>query len=238
MVADRKPQAYPVTRALLACITGLLLLLAGCAGSALPPFHTAGGLTPCTATGDAFSAWQCTQFYAKQKINSYCLTVPGGEIGIRQCREFYAKLAEAPAPTSRTFASARTPPLAREVPLYTDQGVYVVSATINGSTSLPFVLDSGASGISLPASVAMELVHDGTLSGADYMGEGISTIADGSQYKHPIYRLRSVAVRGIIINDVLCLVGSDAAPPLWVKPSSAGWVPGRSTTAGMSSLLK
>jgi clan AA aspartic protease (TIGR02281 family) len=102
-----------------------------------------------------------------------------------------------------------------EVPLQQDgSGVYVIAATINASTTMPFVLDTGASDISIPRNVAVKLAHNGTLSGVDYKGDGIFTLADGGQHKHPMFRLRSVTVGGITVNDVMCSVDTDAATPL------------------------
>ena len=85
-------------------IMASLLLVSGCSDYAALPSHTEDSgslLTSCADTGaDAFAAWQCHRFYARQKINGYCMTVPGGEMGIRQCQQFYSKLAEQPAPVS------------------------------------------------------------------------------------------------------------------------------------------
>ena len=124
-------------------IMASLLLLVGCSDYAAPPSHTEDSrsvLTSCADTGaDAFAAWQCHRFYARQKINGYCMTVPGGEMGIRQCQQFYSKLAEQPAPASAPSVTRPTsspppsaPPAAIAVGKFAGRGsIYVGGAIVS-----------------------------------------------------------------------------------------------------------
>jgi hypothetical protein len=126
-----------------------------------------------------------------------------------------AKSGPPPQPFVAAPPAAVPPTLAvGEAPLSVDGGVYLVNATINSAATLPLTLDSGAGDLSLPASLAMKLVQNGTLSSADYVGERIYITANGSRLKQPVYRLRSVTVGGITVNDVECSVGRDDQPPL------------------------
>ena len=89
-----------------------VLALAACAANPSVPGYNADGsptLALCPDThGDAFAAWQCQRFYARQRINGYCLTVPGGTQGVQQCQQFYAGLAEMPAPVASPAQVATT----------------------------------------------------------------------------------------------------------------------------------
>ena len=89
------------------------LLLAGCSDYAALPSRASEStstLAPCPDTADTFAAWQCQRFYAKQWINGRCLTATGGEGGIKQCQQFYAKLAEMPAPSSTSGRPVESSP--------------------------------------------------------------------------------------------------------------------------------
>ena len=58
-----------------------------------------------------------------------------------------------------------------EVPLEEDGGTYVVPVTINGTISLKFTIDSGASDVSLPSDVVSTLIRSGTITKEDYIGD-------------------------------------------------------------------
>ena len=69
------------------------------------------------------------------------------------------------------------------------------------------MLDSGAGDVSLPLAVAKLLVAAGTLTKADYIGDGIYVLADGRRIKEPQYRLRSVTVGGYTMTNVQASIG-------------------------------
>jgi hypothetical protein len=149
------------------------ILLAACAENSLNPYNAAGGrypLDPCRGTeGNAVASWQCQRFYARQKIDGYCLTVSGGEFGARQCQQFYSKLAEQPAPASApsvtrpaSSPSPSAPPAAITVGKFAGRGsIYVGGAIVsdeNGEFARraaearnPLVVLSGPGGNTLAA---------------------------------------------------------------------------------------
>src|SRR6516162_5326266 len=76
-----------------------------------------------------------------------------------------------------------SPALSETVPLERYHGTYMISVQINGAVVLPFVLDTGASLVVLPADVFRTLTRTGTVTRADFVGTGTAVLADGS--KHP-----------------------------------------------------
>ena len=58
-----------------------------------------------------------------------------------------------------------------------------VPAQINKVVTIDFVIDSGASDITLPKDVYQTLIRSGTLTKADYIGDVKFGIADGSEVK-------------------------------------------------------
>src|SRR5262245_493291 len=89
------------------------------------------------------------------------------------------------------------------VPLVRSGGVYHLHAIVNGSYRGEFVLDSGASDVSLSRSFLRILVDNGTITGAD-MGPVVHyKLADGRTVPGQTFRLRSIQVGDKIASNVL-----------------------------------
>jgi gag-polyprotein putative aspartyl protease len=73
-------------------------------------------------------------------------------------------------------------------------GVYEVPVTLNGVTTLNFVLDSGAAEVSIPAEVMLTLMHTHTVSADDFLPGRTYVLADGSKVKSPRFILRSLKI--------------------------------------------
>ena len=90
-----------------------------------------------------------------------------------------------------------------------------VSAEINKVVTIDFVIDSGASDITLPRDVYMTLIRSGTLTKANYIGTAQFGIADGSEVKGVKFKLASLKVGNQTLTDVVASVmPSDTATPL------------------------
>ena len=99
-----------------------------------------------------------------------------------------------------------------EVPLVRDRhGTFTLLATLNGTTTLAFTLDTGATNVTIPQSIAQELMRDGSLTVADYVGNAVSILADGTKRHDTLYRLRSVTIGGLTVTDVECSVGDNGS---------------------------
>jgi clan AA aspartic protease (TIGR02281 family) len=81
-------------------------------------------------------------------------------------------------------------------------GTYAVPVLINNSISLNFIVDSGASDVSIPADVAMTLIRTGTLSDTDFIGHQTYVLADGSKMPSTTFRLRSLKVGDTVVENV------------------------------------
>ena len=94
-------------------------------------------------------------------------------------------------------------------------GIRKIPVQLNGSITRYFVVDSGASIVSVPGEMVAELVQNGALAESDYMpGAAIITIADGSKARRRRFVLRSVKVGEITVNDVVAIDGGPNAMPL------------------------
>ena len=90
-----------------------------------------------------------------------------------------------------------------------------VPAQINKVVTIDFVIDSGASDITLPRDVYLTLIRSGTLTKANYIGTAQFGIADGSEVKGVKFKLASLQVGNQVLTDVVASVmPSDTATPL------------------------
>jgi predicted aspartyl protease len=67
---------------------------------------------------------------------------------------------------------------------------------------LDFVVDSGASDVSIPADVVMTLMRTGTLKDSDFLGEKTYVLADGSKVPSQTFRIRSLKVGDKVLQNV------------------------------------
>ena len=109
--------------------------------------------------------------------------------------------ATAPVHTDETPAPPASPPQ-EQIALEDDQGVFRVPVLINGAVRLSFMIDSGASDVVIPADVAMTLARTGTITRADFIGNETFELADGSTMPSPEFRIRSLRVGNLELQNV------------------------------------
>jgi clan AA aspartic protease (TIGR02281 family) len=87
-------------------------------------------------------------------------------------------------------------------------GTYVVPVLINGAITLDFMVDSGASDVSIPADVVITLMRAGTILDTDFIGEQVYVLADGSKVKSHTFRIRSLRVGDRVLENVIGSIAS------------------------------
>jgi clan AA aspartic protease (TIGR02281 family) len=127
----------------------------------------------------------------------------------QQClRTSYVDCTQAPQVAGRDddAAPSRTPdrnPSSRtRVPLRIDRGISFVPVEINGTLKLDFAIDSGASDVSVPADVFSTLKRTSTVKEADLIGQQSYVLADGSTTQSAIFKIRSLRIGDLVIEDV------------------------------------
>lgn len=111
---------------------------------------------------------------------------------------------------SRNIPQQAAPPSGViEVALYRTPGAFYVNASINGSPPIKFQLDTGASTVAMPLSMAMRLTNDGYLSRTEFRGMGSAQIANGSSMRTARFMLSSMTLGGVTVHDVPCMVGPE-----------------------------
>lgn len=101
-----------------------------------------------------------------------------------------------------------------EVAMEKRNGVYVVPVTINGQP-MHFILDTGASLISMSTTEAEALYKQGTITSRDIIGQSQFQDANGDISPGSIVRLRSVQIGDRVLENVRAnVVGNTKAPLL------------------------
>jgi clan AA aspartic protease (TIGR02281 family) len=99
-----------------------------------------------------------------------------------------------------------------EIPLVRGASkTYELEVLLNGKEQVKFVLDTGASMVSIPAEIAQALMDKDAYQN---LKEGTFTIADGSKKKNKVFRLGTIQVGKFVIEDVEASVADIYSPPL------------------------
>jgi clan AA aspartic protease (TIGR02281 family) len=95
-----------------------------------------------------------------------------------------------------------------------DAGTLDVPVSIDGAPAMSFIVDSGASLISIPWDDAEPFMKTGLIKRGDYQGERPFQLADGTTVSAEIYRLGSVKVGDSEVKDVLAAIYRGHGPRL------------------------
>ena len=87
-------------------------------------------------------------------------------------------------------------------------GVYVVPVRFNDAITLPAIVDSGASDVSIPADIVSTLMRTKTITGEDFLGAQTYVLADGSKVPSHRFRIRSLKVGNKTVENVVAGITS------------------------------
>ena len=97
----------------------------------------------------------------------------------------------------------------------TKSGVFEISVGINDIMKMNFILDSGASEISISSDIASVLLRSGTIDESNILEPVEYRIADGTVVTYQRLRLPKIELEGgVVINDVVASVSNSAGAPL------------------------
>jgi len=105
-------------------------------------------------------------------------------------------------------------PLETRIPLVKMSGGLIAPVVINNTLKLNFIVDSGASDVSIPADVFSSLVRAKTVTQADITGVRNYKNADGEVFQSKTFVIRSLKIGNIEAPRVQAKVSPSNAPPL------------------------
>jgi clan AA aspartic protease (TIGR02281 family) len=101
-----------------------------------------------------------------------------------------------------------------EIPLEKRGGTFIVPVLINDSLSLDFYLDSGSADVTIPAATFEALKRAGTIRPDDIIGAETYLMANGASRKSTIFRIRSLKVGSVVLQNVRGSLSDQTGPPL------------------------
>jgi clan AA aspartic protease (TIGR02281 family) len=142
--------------------------------------------------------------------------------GNASARTALARLSGNPAMGSPAMSPGATPSVARggsssptiAIALRRVAGVLVVPAMLNEGVVANFVVDSGASDVVIPESVAQMLRQTGKLSESDFTGSQTARLADGSTVRQRTFVLHSLRVGNKVLENVRASLAPGKGVPL------------------------
>jgi clan AA aspartic protease (TIGR02281 family) len=105
-------------------------------------------------------------------------------------------------------------PLETRISLLKMSGGLIAPVIINNTLKLNFIVDSGASDVSIPADVFSNLVSANTVTQADITGNRNYRNADGEVFQSQTFVIRSLKIGNIEALKVQAKVSPSNAPPL------------------------
>jgi len=107
-----------------------------------------------------------------------------------------------------------------EVKLIKKGGVYEAPVTLNNVLSIYFIIDSGATDISISPDVALTLIRTKTIKKKDWLSGAIYRFADGSTAKSQRFKLKSVKIGDVELKNVTCSISNSLDAPMLLGQSA------------------
>jgi clan AA aspartic protease (TIGR02281 family) len=138
------------------------------------------------------------------------------EAALLRCRLGYNDAG--PSTEATPYQAAVAPPFDRvppnrstdEVTIERHGNTYTVPVRVNQTITLPFILDTGATDLVIPADVALTLIRAGALTSDDFSGKTRYSMANGSDQVSDLVIIREVQVGDHIVRNVTALVSPPA----------------------------
>jgi predicted aspartyl protease len=83
-----------------------------------------------------------------------------------------------------------------------ESGIFLVPVEINGVLTLDFLIDSGASDVSIPGDVLSTLMRTGAVKTSDFTGSRAYIMANGTEEKNLTFTIRSLKIGRMILDNV------------------------------------
>jgi clan AA aspartic protease (TIGR02281 family) len=115
------------------------------------------------------------------------------------------------------FLDEKISPL--QVNIKKKDGVFMVPVELNGVLKIDFILDTGASDVSISPDIALTLIKAGTIKENDWLKGAYYKFADGSVAKSKRFKLKTLKIGELVVNDVSCSIANSIDAPLLLGQS-------------------
>lgn len=105
------------------------------------------------------------------------------------------------------------------IPIEFVNGVYEIPISINGVLKLNFIIDEGASDVSISPDVALTLIKSGTVSNKDFIGASTYRFADGTLVKSKVFIIRRIQIGSKVLTNIKASISNSLNAPLLLGQS-------------------
>jgi clan AA aspartic protease (TIGR02281 family) len=140
-------------------------------------------------------------------MNSSLNSTPSGftkSTPIRRATAVFVLLIAALVATGSQLVRAETVSLTRE------RGAFVLPVVMNDRITRNFMIDSGASDVTISGDVVAALTRAGTIATTDFLDPQVYQLADGSKTRTQRIRIRSLRIGSVELRDVVVSVAPHA----------------------------
>ena len=106
-----------------------------------------------------------------------------------------------------------------KIKMLKEGGVYTLPCTVNG-LQLQFILDTGASDVSISLSEAAFMLKNGYLDADDLIGSTSAQIANGTYVSNTTLILKEIIIGGVILKNIRASINETANAPLLLGQSA------------------
>ena len=107
-----------------------------------------------------------------------------------------------------------------EVKLIKNGGVYEVPVVLNNVLAIHFIIDSGASDVSISPDVALTLIRTKTITNEDWLPGAYYKFADGTTAKSQRFKLKLVKIGNVELTNVTCSISNSLEAPMLLGQSA------------------
>ncbi len=109
---------------------------------------------------------------------------------------------------------------AEEIKLSKNMGIYNLPVTINDAIKLNFIIDTGASHVTIPSDVLKTLMRTGTIQKSDMLGIAEYKLADGNTEKNTVFNIRKMKIGNKYIYNIKASASKHENTPLLLGQSA------------------
>ena len=107
-----------------------------------------------------------------------------------------------------------------QIKLKSQNGIYLVPIKLNNTLTIDFVLDLGASDVSISPDIFLVLYRAGTIDESDFIGAQTYQFADGSTAKSSVFNIKSIKIGDKEIKNVRASINNSLSAPLLLGQSA------------------
>lgn len=107
-----------------------------------------------------------------------------------------------------------------QIKLKFQNGVYLIPIKLNNALSIDFVLDLGASDVSISPDIFLVLYRAGTIQESDFIGSQTYQFADGSTAKSSVFNIKSIQIGNKELKNVRASISNSLSAPLLLGQSA------------------